>query len=179
VTDQNLKKDAGKARHDLIPWAEIQVTGDDYSIPQAVQALKVWWTGRPHRFSVSIPARQLPGIAAVLGFGAAKYAARGWEAGIPFGRLFAAAIRHAEAWSSGEHIDPESGLAHESHFWCNVVFLSTFAERGLTSGSLDDRPAANPASVATMDRMHAVFAQLTGQTPVSGAGLSDEKKASN
>jgi hypothetical protein len=171
MTDQSQKKDAGKARYDLIPWADITVTDQDYTPAQAIQAVRLWWSAKPHRFSISVPARQLPGIAAVLGFGTAKYAARGWEAGISFSRVFAAATRHALAWAAGEHIDPESGLAHESHFWCNLVFLQAFAERGLTGGTFDDRPVADAKSVETLDRMHAVFAQLTGQQPVSSSGL--------
>lgn len=170
------KKDAGKPRHDLIPWADISVTGDEgaqaYTPVQVMQALRLWWTARPHRLELSVPARQLPGVAAVLGFGAAKYAPRGWEQGIPFSRVFAAAARHAAAWAAGEHIDPESGLAHESHFWCNIVFLLAFTAR--QTPGLDDRPAGTPASVQSMDRMHALYAQLTGQTPVAGSGLTGD-----
>lgn len=38
-------------------------------------------------------------------------------------RYTAAAMRHFEAWRSGEKIDPESGLNHLSHCMCNLMFL--------------------------------------------------------
>lgn len=176
MSDQTLKKDAGKARPDLIPWAEITVLGqeaENYTPGQVLQAMKLWWTAKPHALAISIPARQLPGIAQVLAFGAEKYAPRGWEAGIPFSRVFAAAARHATAWAAGEHLDAESGLAHEAHFWCNVLFLAVLTERGRTD--LDDRPAGARASVEKMDSMRALFAQLTGQTAVSAAGLAGDR----
>jgi hypothetical protein len=165
----NQKHDGGKPRHDLIPWAEISPTRDDYSVQQVVDALVLWWTGRPFDFGVSVPARQLPGVAAVLGFGAAKYAPRGWEKGIEYSRVFAAAMRHALAHQAGETLDAESGLPHEAHLWCNVVFLLAFTARGRTD--LDDRPAPAAASRDRLDRMQAFVAQVTGQSPVSGAGL--------
>jgi hypothetical protein len=179
MSDQNQKKDAGKPRFDLLPWADVAVADHEHTVGDAFEALKVWWTGRPFALKFALPRRQVRGVSAVLAMGAAKYAPRGWEAGIQFSRIFAAAARHADAWASGEHLDPESGLPHESHFWCNVIFLVTFTGRGRTD--LDDRPEPSPKTVAGLDQMQALVAQLTGDTPVSGAGLSDPKngKGSN
>lgn len=38
-------------------------------------------------------------------------------------RYTAAAMRHFEAWRSGEKIDKESGLSHLAHCACNIMFL--------------------------------------------------------
>lgn len=169
MTSQKL--DAGKPRPDLIPWAEIDVTSQDFPIDQTFAGLQLWWTGRPYALELSIPRRQLPYLARVLAFGAAKYAARGWEAGIQFSRLFAAAARHAQAHAAGEYLDAESGLPHESHFWCNVLFLVVLTARG-RAADLDDRPEASASTREKLDRMQALVAQLSGASPVSAAGLA-------
>lgn len=66
------------------------------------------------------------GIASVLTFGAAKYAAESWR-DVPQAkpRYFAATIRHILAWWGGELIDPESGLPHLHHAACNLMFLDS------------------------------------------------------
>lgn len=168
--DQSQKKDAGKIRYDLVPWGEIDVSEQDYTVAAVLDTLKLWWTGRPFELEVSIPKRQLPGLARVLTFGAAKYAARGWEAGIPFSRVFAAAVRHGMAHQAGEYLDEESGLPHEAHLWCNVLLLVVFAKRGRTN--LDDRPDPAAASTERLDRVKALIAQVTGLAPVSSSGLA-------
>ena len=38
-------------------------------------------------------------------------------------RYTAAAMRHFEAWRSGEKVDKESGLSHLAHCACNIMFL--------------------------------------------------------
>lgn len=158
------KLDAGKPRLDLIPWADFVTVPDSHDIGAIFSALKAWWTGRPHRLSIGIPERELLGIATVLGFGAAKYEARGWEKGIAYSRIFSAAGRHATAFARGEHVDAESGLSHVSHFWCNVLFLVVLTARG--RDDLDDRPTGAPHVLEAMDRTTALVSQLAGQTPI-------------
>jgi hypothetical protein len=179
MSDLGDRKNAGKARFDLLPWADVAVADHEHTVGDAFEALKVWWTGRPFALKFALPRRQVRGVAAVLAYGSTKYADRNWERGQKFSTLFASAARHADAWASGEHIDPESGLAHESLFWANVMFAVTLTGRGRTD--LDDRPEPSPKTVAGLDQMQALVAQLTGETPVSGAGLSDPKngKGSN
>lgn len=165
------KLDSGKARYDLIPWGDIPLTDADYPVDAVFEALKTWWTGKPFQLQLPLPRRQVPGLSKVLAMGAAKYAPRGWEKGIEFSRIFAAAARHAQEHLAGENIDPESGLAHENHFWANVVFLVVFTARG--RADLDDRPEASAKTRADFDRLEALAAQLTGRTAVSAAGLAD------
>jgi len=66
----------------------------------------------------------LEGIAAVLAFGAKKYAAHNWRGGISYSRLIAALMRHLFAIIRGELNDPESGLPHIDHLGCCWMFLS-------------------------------------------------------
>src|ERR1700681_3782944 len=66
----------------------------------------------------------LEGLAAVLTFGANKYAAHNWRKGINNSRLVAAMERHLGAIKKGEHLDGESGLPHIDHLGCCWMFLS-------------------------------------------------------
>jgi hypothetical protein len=72
----------------------------------------------------------------VLGYGAGKYEDANWRKGMPWGRAFAAAMRHLWAWWKGETFDPESGLNHVAHAMCNLMFLLEWQE---THPELDDR----------------------------------------
>jgi len=146
------RKNQGKPRMDLLPWEEFTPFEGRVPVPIMYDSLKKWWVGAP--FSMAnldcVPRVELAGVAAVLAFGATKYADRNWEKGQMYSTGFASACRHAEALHRGERIDPESGLAHESHFWCNVLFLVVFARRNRTD--LDDRPAPVPAVADALAR---------------------------
>ena len=71
-----------------------------------------------------LDADALEGVAKVLTFGAQKYAAHNWRAGISNSRLVAALLRHLFAIMRGEYTDPESGLPHIDHVGCCWMFLS-------------------------------------------------------
>ena len=49
----------------------------------------------------------------------------------------ACATRHLIAMINGEEIDPESGLPHRGHVYCNICMLLTYAETFVEG---DDRP---------------------------------------
>lgn len=85
-----------------------------------------------------IPPELLTGVAAILGFGADKYAPRNWEHGMDFGRVYAAALRHLLAWWGGEDNDRETGMPHLWHAGCCISFLIAYEARGMTK--FDDRP---------------------------------------
>lgn len=74
--------------------------------------------------------------AAVLQFGAQKYAAHNWRKGFAWSRPLAAAMRHITAFNNGEDTDPESGLSHLAHASCCIMFLLEFQK---THPQLDDR----------------------------------------
>lgn len=74
--------------------------------------------------------------AAVLKFGAQKYAEHNWRKGFAWSRPLAAAMRHITAFNNGEDRDPESGLSHLAHAACCIMFLLEFEK---THPELDDR----------------------------------------
>lgn len=74
--------------------------------------------------------------AAVLKFGAIKYAEHNWRKGFQWSRPLAAAMRHITAFNDGEDIDPESGLSHMAHAACCIMFILEFQK---THPELDDR----------------------------------------
>lgn len=74
--------------------------------------------------------------AAVLKFGADKYAEHNWRKGFAWSRPLAAAMRHLTAFNDGEDKDPESGLSHLAHAACCIMFLLEFEK---THRELDDR----------------------------------------
>lgn len=78
----------------------------------------------------------LLGLAAVLRYGANKYAADNWRKGMTWRRLTGAALRHLLAFQAGEDIDPESGHPHVDHAMCCLMFLSEFQKLKLGT---DDR----------------------------------------
>lgn len=69
----------------------------------------------------------LRAVAAVLTYGAQKYAKNSWQS-VPDaeGRYEDALDRHLNAWKMGEKFDPESGLHHLAHAACNALFLLWF-----------------------------------------------------
>lgn len=148
------KNDSGKARHDLIPYHEFFAASGDCPVEMLAEALTYWWAASPRSLDVGVPRRALDGVARVLAFGATKYGDRNWELGIKYSRLFSAAQRHAHALGREELLDPESGLPHEWHFWCNVLFLCVFTSRGRCD--LDDRPPAVPAVKRRMEENCAI-----------------------
>jgi hypothetical protein len=83
-----------------------------------------------------IPPELLLRMGEVLGHGASKYGERNWEAGMLWGRVYGATLRHLMAWASGEEKDPETGLPHLAHAATNIAFLLAYDERCLGT---DDR----------------------------------------
>jgi len=86
------------------------------------------------------PVASFLGTCRVLTHGAKKYAARNWEKGIMFGRVYGALLRHLFAWWGGEDVDPESGEHHLDHAGCCVAFLQHYAKNPGSYATFDDRP---------------------------------------
>jgi len=71
-----------------------------------------------------IPPDALWEVGKVYTMGATKYDDRNWEKGIQYGRVFAAMLRHAWKWFSGETYDTEDGQHHlASVIWCGLALL--------------------------------------------------------
>lgn len=93
-----------------------------------------------------IPPELLFAVAQILTFGANKYAARNWEQGMSWGRVFGALMRHMWCWWGGKgpttenflfgSTDGETGHSHLWHAACCIAFLIAFEERG---AGTDDR----------------------------------------
>lgn len=73
-----------------------------------------------------IPIGALRKLTEVLMYGAKKYAPNNWRkasGSADMDRYFDACLRHLFAFRDGEFRDPESGLEHLAHAFCNVMFL--------------------------------------------------------
>lgn len=90
--------------------------------------------GKP-RFDL-IPPNALIEVARVYTMGGEKYAARNWENGMDYGRLYGALQRHLHAFWSGENKDQESDLHHLAHAAFGVLGL---LEYELTKTGTDSR----------------------------------------
>lgn len=75
----------------------------------------------------------------VFDYGRKKYAAWNWSKGMTWSVPLACAARHLLAIMRGETDDPESGLPHRGHVFCNLVMLITFSQ---TYPEGDDLPKA-------------------------------------
>ena len=101
-----------------------------------------------------LPPELLEAVATILTYGTEKrgYPERNWEAGMDWGRPFAATQRHLWAWWNGEDLD-ESGYSHLWHAACEIAFLIAFEARGVGEDSrplvaIDELCADTPPKVA-------------------------------
>jgi len=83
-----------------------------------------------------LPVKPLFKVVEVYTIGAKKYSDRNWEAGLKWGRVFAAMMRHGWNWWHGERLDPKDGQHHlASVAWCALTLM----EYEETHPELDDR----------------------------------------
>ena len=122
--------------HGVSPTQAIGSRMLDAQTKDALQAVK-HDEGKP-RYDL-VPPEALDALSRVLTFGASKYAARNWEKGMDWGRVFGAMMRHAWSWWRGEHKDPETGYSHLWHVLCCAAFLVTYEQRRIGK---DDRHVA-------------------------------------
>lgn len=78
-----------------------------------------------------IPPEWDKALAEVLTAGADKYAARNWEKGMAWSKVFASLQRHINTWQSGETYDPETGCHHLAMAAWNALALMSYQIRGL------------------------------------------------
>lgn len=86
-----------------------------------------------------IPVSMLRLIAAVLRYGATKYAPNNWRRGMSWSEVYDALQRHLTAWLDGEWLDPETGLSHLGHAGCCLAFLIEYETHAHLYGRFDDR----------------------------------------
>ncbi len=87
-----------------------------------------------------IPVKPLMMLAKLYALGSIKYAARQWERGMAYGRLFSAANRHIWDWWGGEKYDPKDGQHHLVAAIWNLMALIELEE---THPECDDRDPQN------------------------------------
>ena len=87
-----------------------------------------------------IPILPLLEIGKVFSRGASKYDARNWEKGMPWSRVYDAALRHIYTWWAGERTDPEMRTHHLANAITNLLFL---LEYDRTHPECDDRTLVN------------------------------------
>lgn len=75
-----------------------------------------------------IPLEALTAEAQVFAFGAKKYGKSNYKSGMTWTRVIDAALRHINAYASGEDKDPESGMSHLAHAKCCLSMLIFYAE---------------------------------------------------
>ena|ERR1017187_2719599 len=80
--------------------------------------------GKSDLTAIAYHPNALAKLAAVLDYGAKKYARNNWSK-VPNleSRYLAACIRHVFARARGEKLDPESGLPHLAHAMCCLAFI--------------------------------------------------------
>lgn len=86
----------------------------------------------------------IEGMARVLEYGTKKYARGNWRKDMVLEDIMDSMLRHQNAVMNGELIDPETGLPHADHIFCNAMFLSYHYHR-----LNDERPltTANGSSI--------------------------------
>jgi hypothetical protein len=151
------KKDTGKPLWGLFPFAALtpdmdrNVAGGTKGARALIDRVQRWARREPQPGPLSsIVADFYPygktaiwsDVVRVLEFGAKKYAPFNWEKGIEYSRVYHAFCRHWKAiLVDGELNDPETGLPHEAHALCELMFLVVFEARGLSQ--FDDRPGVH------------------------------------
>jgi hypothetical protein len=128
---------------DAYPTPEqIKALPDNVQIPQATLDAIQKQFGTALKFDTDklplhlLSTEAMNQTAAVLKFGAEKYAEHNWRKGFAWSRPLSAAMRHITAFNAGEDTDPESGLSHLAHAACCIMFLLEFEK---THQDLDDR----------------------------------------
>ncbi|KKL87561.1 hypothetical protein LCGC14_1933480 [marine sediment metagenome] len=84
-----------------------------------------------------VPADALEQLAGVFTLGAGKYGDRNWEKGFAFTRVYAAMMRHLQAWYLGEDYDQDDGQHHLAAVAWGAFVLIHFQMNGPV---MDDRP---------------------------------------
>lgn len=83
-----------------------------------------------------VPPDALEEVVRVYTHGAHKYGDQNYRAGLNWSRVYAAMLRHLEAWRKGEEVDPEGFLHLAAVAWGSLTLM----EYAKIRQDLDDRP---------------------------------------
>lgn len=95
-----------------------------------------------------IPVGPLRQVAEHYGKGAAKYADHNWRRGYEWSKSYAALMRHATQFWSGEDVDEETGSHHMAAVAFHALALLEYAE---THPDFDDRYEAQRPTLGEQD----------------------------
>lgn len=91
-----------------------------------------------------IPEYGLEEVAKIYAHGAQKYEDYNWKQGTKWSRIYAAMLRHLQAYKKGEILDSESKCHHlSSVIWCAMTLME-YQRLGLGE---DDRPCVSDMSI--------------------------------
>ncbi len=130
MTEQMLRYNQGKPRLGLLPT----------SLIRAITAGGLY---------ENMPIKLLDDTAAVLTFGASKYAPNNWRKAGPWSISLDCAMRHMHKMFRKEELDPESGIHHAAHVACNIGFLLEFIAEG--DGQDDRYKTKSKISIGNVD----------------------------
>lgn len=116
-----------------------------------------------------IPPKALAELARVFTIGAKKYDDWNWSLGINWSQIYAALMRHIEAWRQGEQFDPLDGQKHLASVAWAAMILSEYED---FRKDLDDRPHTKiekwksfpgypQYQISTQGRVRKIYAQST------------------
>lgn len=88
-----------------------------------------------------IPVDALWQVAEMYGKGAEKYDERNWERGYDWSLSFAAMMRHAQQFWSGEDMDEETGMCHMASVAWHALAMLHFHANPDQYGRFDNRPS--------------------------------------
>lgn len=117
MEEKALRYNTGKTQWSLLPWDQLE------------SMIKVLEYGA-HKYSVfeDDKGNKIKGInVSVEDSKKLKLISSGrdnWKKGFPKNELWDSNLRHIKAAMSGEDLDPESGLSHIGHIFCNMVFIN-------------------------------------------------------
>lgn len=125
---------AGKPPLGLVPvrdWIDVfkECEGCTEEILEVLLYLSDIQEGNAEAAFFPIHPNRMVMAARVFEYGAIKYAEWNWTKGMPWSIPIDCALRHLYAkLVKGEQDDPESGLPHMGHVYCNLVMLKWFIE---------------------------------------------------
>lgn len=123
----------------LLPWSALEPRIID---ARSDAAYALWSWGRGEQMAWIEHLREpgvLEGASTILQFGTKKYAHFNWEKGLSFIDTISSGLRHAVAEGMK---DPDSGLPHIHHLYCNLIFAAHFDANQAQYKAFDDRPEA-------------------------------------
>lgn len=113
-----------------------------------------------------LPYDSIDELAKVFTAGATKYAARNWENGLKYSRVFDAMMRHASRWWQGQTLNHDDFGLHElAHVMWNACVLLHYELNADKYADFDDRPVIVESEQLIKDIAGIIVAQCRPAPP--------------